>query len=141
MFRVTLPDAAPASTGANPCIVTSGAVTVGVCAANEIAVFVGDTVPRQRCGSELREFLDTWTETPKDPDAAVGAGNRKVYSAAPGTPGDQVLPVTQAIATAPTETQYGIILGDVAATFLDRSSLLDAAMQRAVSMFVATLGL
>jgi hypothetical protein len=102
---------------------------------------VGDTVPRQRCGSELREFLEKWSRIPKDPDMAVGGTNRKTYVAAPGVEAHNVAAATSAQATAPTESQWGVVLGDVAAQYLDRSSILDAAIQRAVNQFVSTFGL
>ncbi len=134
MFRVTLPDGGPA-------VVSTGVVAFSTCAAAELAVIVGDTVPRQRCGSELREMLKTWADTPKDPDTGVGGTNRKTYVGAPGIPGDQLVAATVAQATAPTETQVGVVLGDGAAVYLDRSSILDAAIQRAFDQFVSTLGL
>jgi hypothetical protein len=134
MIRVTLPDGGPAS-------VSTGVVALSTCGASEIAVMVGSSVPLQRCGSELRALLDKFADKPKDPDTAVGATFRKTYVAAPGVPGDQLAAATVAQATAPTETQWGLVVGDVAATYLDRSSLLEAAMERAVDKFVTTFGL
>lgn len=134
MFRVSLPDGGPAT-------VSTGAAAYSTCATSEVAVMVGTSVSLQRCGSELREFMRKWAETPKDPDAAVGGTNRKIYVTAPGVPAEQVAGANTAQATAPTETQWGIIVGDTAALYLDRSSLLGAAMQRAADKFVAQLGL
>ena len=134
LFRVSLPDGGPAT-------VSTSVVAYSTCAASEVAVMVGSSVPLQRCGSELREFMVKWAETPKDPDTGVGATNRKVYVTAPGTPAEQVAGSNVAQATAPTETQWGIIVGDTAAVYLDRSSLLGAAMQRAIDKFVSQLGL
>ena len=133
MIRVTLPDGGPAT-------VSTSVVAFSTCAASEIAIIVGSSVPLQRCGTELRTMLETWANTPKDPDAAVGGTNRKTYVGAPGIPGDQLVASTVAQATAPTETQVGVIVGDVAANYLDRSNLLDAAIQRAFDQFVATFG-
>lgn len=133
MLRVTLPDGGPAT-------VSTGVVAYSTCAAAEIAVLVGDSVPRASCGSALREMLKVWAETPKHPDAAVGSTNRKVYAAAPGTVGHLLTPSTVAQATAPTETQVGIVVGDTAALHLDKSSLLDAAIRRALDKCPATFG-
>ena len=133
MFRVTLPDGGPAT-------VSTSVVAYSTCGAAEVAVLVGDSVPRQRCGSELQAFMEKWAETPKDPDAAVGGTNRKVFATAPGVPAEQVAGVNTAQATAPTETQWGIVVGDTAALYLDRSNILAAAMQRAIDKFTATLG-
>jgi len=134
LFRVTVPDGGPAT-------VSTSVVAYSTCGTSEVAVLVGDSVPRQRCGSELQAFLEKWAETPKSPDAAVGGTNRKVYATAPGTPAEQVAGVNTAQATAPTETQWGIVVGDAAALYLDRSNILAGAMQRAIDKFVSTLGL
>jgi hypothetical protein len=134
MFRVTLPDGGPAT-------VSTSVVAFSTCTTNELAVIVGSSVPLQRCGSELRALMDRWSENPKSPDAAVGAGNVKTYLAAPGVAAEALTISTQAEATAPTETQWGFVIGATAANYLDRSSLLCAAMERAKDKFVATLGL
>jgi hypothetical protein len=134
MFRVVLPDGGPAT-------VSTSVAALSTCAAAEIAIMVGSSVPLQRCGSELREALYAWAEKPKDPDAGVGATNRKTYVGAPGVPGDQLVAATSAEATAPTETQWGLVLGETAALYLDRSSLLCAAIGRAIDKFPSTLGL
>lgn len=133
MIRVTLPDGGPAT-------VSTGVVAYSTCAAAELAVLVGDSVPRASCGSALREMLNVWAETPKVADAAVGGTNRKVFAAAPGTPGHQLTGSNVAQATAPTETQVGIVVGDTASLYLNRSSLLDAAIRRALDKFPATFG-
>lgn len=134
MFRVTLPDGGPAT-------VSTGVVAFSTCAATELAVIVGDSVPRQRCGSELRALMERWAENPKDPDTAVGAGSVKTYLAAPGVEAEQLTVATQAEGVAPTETQWGFVVGATAASYLDRSSVLEAAMERAINQFVPTLGL
>lgn len=134
MFRVTLPDGGPAT-------VSTSVVAFSTCAATELAVIIGSSVPLQRCGSELRALMERWAENPKDPDTGVGAGNVKTYLAAPGVEAEQLTIATQAEATAPTETQWGFVVGATAASYLDRSSLLVAAMERATDKFVATLGL
>lgn len=134
MIRVTLPDGGPAT-------VSTGVVAFSTCAAAELAVIVGSSVPLQRCGTELREMLQLWAEKSKDPDTGVGSTNRKTYLAAPGVHANDLTVSTQAQATAPTETQWGIVVGDTAAVYLDRSSLLDGAIQRAFEKFVVTFGL
>jgi hypothetical protein len=134
MFRVTVPDGGPAT-------VSTGVAALSTCGASEIAIMVGDTVPRQRCGSELRAMLERWADTPKDPDAAVGGTNRKTYLGAPGVPGEQLAAATVAQATAPTETQWGIVVGDVAANYLDRANILAAVVERAQNQFPSVLGL
>ena len=134
MFRIAVPDGGPAA-------VSTSVVAFSTCGASEIAVIVGSSVALQRCGSELRELLNLWAQVPKDPDASVGGTNRKTYVAAPGVPGDQLVAATVAQATAPTETQWGVVVGDVAANYLDRSNILDAVIERAFNQFVPTLGL
>ncbi len=132
MIRVSLPDGGPAT-------VSAGVVTYGGCLTGELAVLVGDSVARNRCGSELREALYLWAQTPKDPTAPA-ALNRQAYVGAPGVPGDQ-LPASQPLAAAaPDETQVGIILGDAAAAYLDRSNLLEQAVERAMNLFPSTFG-
>lgn len=134
MIRVTLPDGGPAT-------VSTGVAALSTCGAAELAVLVGDSVARPRCGSELREALYAWAETPKDPDTGVGSTNRKTYVGAPGVPGDQLAAATVASSTAPTETQVGVVVGYTAALYLDRSSLLSAAIDRALDKFPATFGM
>jgi len=133
MIRVTLPDGGPAT-------VSTSVVAYSTCAAAEVAVMVGDSVPRQRCGSELRAYLEKWAETPKSGDTGVGGTNRKVFAAAPSVPADQVAGVNTAQATAPTETQWGIVVGDTASLYLDRNNILVGAMQRAIDKFATTFG-
>lgn len=134
LIRVTLPDGGPAT-------VSTSVVAYSTCAAAEIAVMVGTSVPLQRCGSELREQLMLWADKVRDPDTGVGATNRKIYLGAPGPVIDQIEASTVAQSTAPTETQWGVIVGDEAAVYLDRTSLLQAAIQRAFDKFVPTFGL
>jgi hypothetical protein len=133
MFRVALPDGGPAT-------VSTSVSAFSTCAAGEIALIVGSSVPLQRCGSELRSMLEKFADQPKDPDTGVGGTNRKTYLAAPGVPGDQLTVSTQAQATAPTETQWGIVVGDTAASYLDRSNLLDAFVHRVLDATPAVLG-
>ncbi|MBK9446182.1 MAG: hypothetical protein IPO00_08840 [Betaproteobacteria bacterium] len=133
MFRVSIPDGGPAT-------VSTSVVAYSTCGASEIAVMVGTSVPRERCGSELREFMRKWAAMPKATDAAVGGTNRKIYVAAPGVEVASLAGTNTAQATAPTETQWGIIVGDVAALYLGRSNVLEAAMQRAADKFTTTLG-
>lgn len=133
MFRVALPDGGPTT-------VSTGVVALSTCAAGEMAVLVGDSVARQRCGSELRETLKRIVTVPRDPDAAVGGTNRKTFVAAPGALPEGIAAATVAQATAPDETQWGIVFGDVAANYLDRTSVLHAALQRAFNAFTSQLG-
>ena len=132
MIRVSLPDGGPAT-------VSTGVVTYGGCLTGELAVLVGDSVARNRCGSEFREALYLWAQTPKDPATVAGA-NRQAYVGAPGVPGDQLLATQPLAAAAPDETQVGVVLGDAAAVYLDRSSLLEQAVERALNLFPSTFG-
>jgi hypothetical protein len=134
MFRVAIPDGGPAT-------VSTGVVAFSTCAAGEIAVIVGDNVPRQRCGSELRETLERIVLDPMDPVSTVGGTNRLTYVGAPGLAGEQIPQAIVAQATAPDETQWGLVVGDVAANHIDDSSILLGALQRAYDQFVAILGL
>lgn len=134
MFRVTLPDGGPAT-------VSAGVAAFSTCLAAEVAVIVGDTVARQRCGSELRETLKRIVIVPRDPDAAVGAGNVKTFVAAPGAQPEAIAAATVAEIGAPDEALWGLVFGATAAQYLDRTNVLLAALERAFNAFPATLGL
>lgn len=134
LFRITLPDGGAVTT-------TTGAVAMSSVGAAELAVFVGDSVARQRCGSELRAFLKEFALQPKSSIAALGGTNRWHSSGAPGVPPHRHTPATAAQATAPNEASWGVIVGDTAAQYLDRSSILGAAMERLQNAITAQLGL
>lgn len=135
MIRVKID--APAS-GAT---VTVGA-TLGVCLTDELTVLVGNTVPRYRCGSELREALKLWAQKPRGP-VTVAAGSVRSFLGVPGLTADQLdaAGATQLNAVVPDEGHVGVILGANAAALLDRSSLLLAAVRRALDAFVPTFGM
>lgn len=134
MFRVSIPNGGPAT-------VSTSVAALSTCEATELAVIVGDSVARQRCGSELREALKAWARAPKTANGSVGGTNRLTYVGAPGVPGDQLAAATPAQATAPDEAQWGVVLGATAATDLDKSDVMLAAVQRAIDAFPAQLGL
>jgi hypothetical protein len=124
--------------------VDAAAATLGVCQPEEIAVMVGNTVARQRLGSETKEALLLLARKSRSkPDPVVGAGFVRTFLGAPGLTADQLdaAAATEANAVAPTETEVGLIVGRTAALLLDRSDLVLAAVRRALDAFIPTFGL
>lgn len=135
MFRVTIPDDDGSVT------VSTGVVAFSTCAATELAVIVGSSVAKERLGSEFQAFLRRWADTPKSANGSVGGTNRLTYVTAPTEAGEAVAAATPAEATAPTETQWGVVLGATAATYLDRGVVIREAIERCIKAFVPQLGL
>jgi hypothetical protein len=122
-------------------VTVSAAATLGVCLTDELAVLVGTSVPRYRCGSELREALKLWAQKPRDP-VTVAVGSVRSFLGSPSLTADQLeaTAATALNAVVPDETQVGVVLGANAAALLDRSNLLLAAVRQAIDQFVATFG-
>lgn len=133
MLRLSIPD------DDGIVAVSTGVVAYTTCAATELAVLVGDTVPRYRLGSEFRAFLERWAEAPRSA-AAPGAGNKLVYAAAPRQDGEAVAGVITAQATAPTESQWGVVVGETAAGYLDRQEYIYEAVRRAMKHLTTQFG-
>lgn len=121
--------------------VSTGAATLGVCAADEIAVMVGDSVPRYRCGSELREAMKLLAQKPRSAPTVAG-GSVRTFLGAPGLTADALDGAAATVlgSTAPTETQAGLVVGATAAASLDKSDLVLAAVLKALDAFVAAFG-
>lgn len=134
MFRVSLPDGGPAA-------VSTGVVLFSTCAATEIAVLVGDSVARNRCGSELRAALMFWAQRPRAL-VTVAGGSVRTFRGAPGLNGDalEAAAATELNSVAPDETQIGIVVGSTAAAALNNSNALVGAIQRALDKFPSQLG-
>ncbi|WP_157061348.1 hypothetical protein [Anaeromyxobacter dehalogenans] len=121
--------------------ISTGALTYAACAADEIAVLVGDSVARQRLGSETREALNFWANRPRSAPAVAG-GSVRAFVAAPGVNGDglEAAGTTVLNTTAVDETKVGVIVGAMAAACLDKSSLLHASIAMALDQFVSRFG-
>ncbi len=134
MVRVKLPDGGPAT-------VTAGAATLGVVLADELAVMVGDTVDRQRLGTETKEALLLWGRKPRDL-VAVAGGNVRSFLGVPGLTADalEATAATELNAVVPTETEVGVVVGATAAAYLNRSEIVLAAIRRCLDAFVTTFG-
>jgi hypothetical protein len=121
--------------------VTTGAATLGVCLADEIAVMVGTSVAKERCGSELREALKMLARKSRS-GVTVAGGSVRTFLGVPGNNAD-VLDAAAATAlgtVVPTETQVGLIVGATAAASLAQSGVVLAAIQRAIDAFVTAFG-
>lgn len=123
--------------------VTTGAATLGVVLADELAVMVGDTVARQRLGTETKEALLNLGRKPRDL-VAVAGGSVRTFLGVPGLTADnlEAAAATEANAVVPTETEVGVIVGaTVASAYLNRSEIVLAAIRRALDAFPAAFGL
>lgn len=122
--------------------VTAGAATLGVVLADELAVMVGDTVARQRLGSETKEILKLLAQKPRDL-VAVAAGNVRTFLGAPGLTAEDLeeAAATELNAVVPTETEVGLVVGADAAAYLNRTDIVLAGVRRALDAFVPTFGL
>ena len=121
--------------------VTSGAVTLGVCLADELAVMVGTGVARERLGSETREILKLLAQKPRDL-VAVAGGNVRTFLGLPGLSAQALeeAAATELNAVVPTETEVGLVVGATAANLLNRTDIVLAAVKRALDEFVPTFG-
>jgi hypothetical protein len=121
--------------------ISTGAVTLGVCLADEIAVMVGTSVPAYRTGSELREALKLLAVKPRAA-VVVAAGSVRTFLGVPGLTADALdgAAATEINAVVPTETEVGLIVGADAAVSLDKSGLVLAAIQKAIDAFVTAFG-
>jgi hypothetical protein len=121
--------------------VTTGAATLGVCLADEIAVMVGTSVPAYRAGSELREALKMLARKPRSA-VTVAGGSVRTFLGAAGLNGDALdaAAATQLGSVVPTETQVGLIVGATAAASLASSGIVLAAIQKAIDAFVTAFG-
>jgi hypothetical protein len=121
--------------------VDAAAVTLGVCLTDELVVMVGDTVARQRLGSETREALLLLARKSRS-GIVVAAGSVRTFLGVPGLTADQIdaAAATELNAVVPTETEVGLIVGANASSLLDRSELVLAAVRRALDAFVPTFG-
>lgn len=121
--------------------VSAGAVTLGVVLTDELAIMVGDTVARQRLGSETKEILKLLAQKPRDL-VVVAAGNVRTFLGVAGMPAHELeaAAATELNAVVPTETEVGLVVGATAATLLNRTDIVLAAVKRALDAFVASFG-
>jgi hypothetical protein len=126
----------------NGATISTGAATLGVCLADEIAVMVGTGVPLPRVGSELREMLKLLARKPRAA-VVVAGGSVRSFLGAPGLTADAIdgAAATVVATTVPTETQVGLVVGATAAADLDKSGLVLAAVMKAIDSFVTAFGL
>ena len=122
-------------------VVSTGAATLGVCLADELAVMVGTGVDRQRLGSETREILKLFAQKPRDL-VVVAGGSVRTFLGVPGLTAQalEATAATEVNATVPTETEVGIVVGATAATLLNLTEIVLAAVKRALDEFVAAFG-
>lgn len=121
--------------------VTTGAATLGVVLADELAVMVGDTVARQRLGTETREILLLLARKPRDV-VAVAGGSVRTFLGPAGMPAHELeaAAATELNAVVPTETEVGLVVGATAAALLNRTEIVLAAVRRALDAFVTAFG-
>lgn len=127
---------------ANGATVSTGAATLGVCLADEIAVMVGTGVAKERLGHETKEALKLLAMKPRAAPAVAG-GSVRAFLGAPGLTADalEAAAATVLATTVPTETQVGLVVGATAAAMLDKSDAILAAVQKALDAFVTTFGM
>jgi hypothetical protein len=121
--------------------ISTGAATLGVCLADEIAVMVGTSVPNYRAGSELREALLLLAVKPRVA-VTVAGGSVRTFLGVPGLTSDELdgTAATELGTVVPTETEVGLIVGATAALSLDKSDLVLAAVRKAIDAFVTAFG-
>ncbi len=109
--------------------VDSAAATVGVCGSDEVAVFRGSSIDHVRLGEVINSVKKLSHIITRRPAGAPGAGKVAVYSLTlPGSP-HLCVRADQANATAVTETTFGIMVGNGAAAYLQKSGYFVRAIE------------
>lgn len=121
--------------------ISTGALTLGVCLADELAVMVGTSVPKERLAGEVKEALKLLAVKPRS-GLTVAGGSVRTFLGVPSLNGDALdaAAATELATVVPTETEVGLIVGATAAASLASSGVVLAAVQRALDAFPVAFG-